>query len=82
MKNPRFLRTIMYAMIIFGYIIVGVSGIVYGIEQIHPLFIAGIILTLIVVVFGAVLVRCPSSHKALLLKGQLGDYCPNCGEKI
>ena len=83
MKNPNICRYIMYVLVIIGLLIAGTSGIVFGVEPIHPLFVIGSLISLGALIFGIVSVRCPFCHRQLHLKGiQPDEYCPHCGEKI
>lgn len=83
MKNPNICRYIMYVLVIIGLLIAGTSGVVFGVESIHPLFVIGSIISLGALIFGIVSVRCPFCHRQLHLKGiQPDEYCPHCGEKI
>ena len=73
----------MYVLVIIGLLIAGTSGIVFGVEPIHPLFVIGSLISLGALIFGIVSVRCPFCHRQLHLKGiQPDEYCPHCGEKI
>ena len=83
MKNPNICRYIMYVLVIIGLLIAGTSGVVFGVESIHPLFVIGLLISLGALIFGIVSVRCPFCHRQLHLKGiQPDEYCPHCGEKI
>ncbi len=83
MKNPNICRYIMYVLITIGWLIAGISGAVFGVEPVHPLFVMGLLISLGALIFGIVFVRCPFCHRQLHLKGILPDeYCPHCGEKI
>ena len=73
----------MYVLVIIGLLIAGTSGVVFGVESIHPLFVIGSLISLGALIFGIVSVRCPFCHRQLHLKGiQPDEYCPHCGEKI
>lgn len=83
MKNPNICRYIMYVLVIIGLLIAGTSGVVFGVESIHQLFVIGSLISLGALIFGIVSVRCPFCHRQLHLKGiQPDEYCPHCGEKI
>ena len=73
----------MYVLVIIGLLIARTSGIVFGVEPIHPLFVIGSLISLGALIFGIVSVRCPFCHRQLHLKGiQPDENCPYCGEKI
>jgi hypothetical protein len=72
----------MYAIIIIGFIVSGVSGLISGIEPIPPMFIVGAIMSFGGIILGIITVRCPSCKSMLNLRGLGTDYCPHCGEKI
>ncbi|MDD7390925.1 MAG: hypothetical protein PUG60_15000 [Lachnospiraceae bacterium] len=83
MKNPNICRYIMFILIIIGLLIAGISGVIWGIEPVSPLFVAGALISIGALIFGIISVRCPSCHRQLHLKGiQPDEYCPHCGEKI
>ena len=83
MKNPNVCRYIMDALIVVGMIIAGISGVVFGVEPVHPLFVIGALISLGALIFGILSVRCPFCHRQLHLKGIRPDEdCPHCGEKI
>ena len=83
MINPNICRYIMFALIIIGLMSAGISGVLYGVEPMHPLFVIGVIIAFGSLLFGFITVRCPFCHSQLHLKGiQPDEYCPYCGEKI
>lgn len=83
MRNPNTCRYIMFALVIIGLMIIGISGVLYGVDPIHPLFVVGSLISLGAIIFGIVSVRCPFCHRQLHLNGiQPDEYCPHCGEKI
>lgn len=83
MKNPNICRYIMFILVIIGFIIAGISGVIFGVENVHPLFAIGVFISLGALTFGIISVRCPFCHRQLHLKGiQPDEYCPYCGEKI
>ncbi len=83
MKNPNICRYIMYVIVIIGLLIAGISGVFYGVEPVHPLFVIGSLISLGALIFGIISVRCPFCHRQLHLKGiQSDEYCPHCGTKI
>lgn len=42
MKNPNKCRYIMFILIIIGFVLAGISGIIFGVQPVHPLFIVGV----------------------------------------
>ena len=83
MKNPNRNSLVMFALIIGGLLIAGISGVIYGVEPIPPLFIVGAVIAFGGITFGVATVRCPYCHKLLHLKGLTRDsHCPNCGKKL
>lgn len=83
MNKPNLCRYIMLASITIGLTIAAFSGIVYGVESIHPLFVIGSIIAFSSIIFGIITIRCPHCHKQLHLKGITPDkFCPHCGKKI
>lgn len=83
MKNPNKCRYIMFILIIIGFVLAGISGIIFGVQPVHPLFIVGVIIALGSIVFGIITIRCPFCHRQLHLKGIIPDeFCPFCGEKL
>ncbi|MGM9631215.1 hypothetical protein [Butyricicoccus sp.] len=82
MKHPNRCRWIMKAIIVAGIALAGLSGIVSGVEPIHPMFVLGAVLALGGVVFGVITVRCPFCGHSLDMHGFRTDYCPHCGEKL
>lgn len=83
MKNPNKCRYIMYILIVVGLVFAGISGIIFGAEPIHPLFIIGTLISFGSITFGFVTIRCPFCHRQLHLKGIIPDeFCPFCGEKL
>lgn len=83
MKNPNVCRYIMFGIIIIGLIVAGLSAIVYGVDNIHPLFVVGAVIAFGGVIFGIIKIRCPFCHRQLHLKGIVPDNnCPYCGSKF
>ncbi|MGN1158647.1 MAG: hypothetical protein ACI4SE_00455 [Lachnospiraceae bacterium] len=83
MKNPNKCRYIMFILIVVGLILAGISGIIFGVQPIHPLFIVGPLIAFGSIVFGIITVRCPFCHRKLHLKGIIPDeFCPFCGKKL
>lgn len=73
----------MFILIIIGFVLAGISGIIFGVQPVHPLFIVGVIIALGSIVFGIITIRCPFCHRQLHLKGIIPDeFCPFCGEKL
>lgn len=82
-KNPNICRYIMLAFMTIGLVIAGISGIVYGVEPIHPLFVMGAVISFGSIIFGIITIRCPYCHKQLHLDGIMPNkFCPYCGKKI
>lgn len=46
MKNPNICRYIMYALIIIGWLIAGIAGVVFGVKPVHSLFVIGLLISL------------------------------------
>lgn len=83
MKNPNVCRYIMFGIIIIGLIVAGLSAIVYGVDNIHPLFVVGAVIAFGGVILGIIKIRCPFCHRQLHLKGIVPDNnCPYCGSKF
>ena len=83
MKNPNKCRYTMFALIVVGIILAGISAIIFGVQPIHPLFIVGVLIAFCSIVFGIITIRCPFCRKQLHLRGIIPDeYCPFCGEKL
>jgi len=82
MKNPNTCRWIMFAIIIIGFVISGISALLWGVEPIPPMFIAGAIMAFGGIAFGIITVRCPACKSRLNLRGLPTAYCPHCGAKI
>lgn len=83
MKNPNKCRIIMFLIIMFGICVAGITGIIYGVEPMYPLFVIGIIISVGGLVFDICTVRCP--HCKCQLNSHLfsySEFCPHCGEKI
>ena len=82
-KNPNICRYIMLAFMTIGLVIAGISGIVYDVEPIHPLFVIGAVISFGSIIFGIITIRCPYCHKQLHLDGIMPNkFCPYCGKKI
>lgn len=61
----------------------GISGLISGVENLHPLFIIGIFISFGAIIFGVLTIRCPICHRQLHLKDITpDDFCPFCGEKL
>ncbi|MGN0155042.1 MAG: hypothetical protein ACI4A3_11380 [Lachnospiraceae bacterium] len=83
MKSPNKCRYIMLILIDVGFVLAGISGIIFGVEPLHPLFIIGAVIAFGSIVFGIVTIRCPFCHRQLHLIGIMPDeFCPFCGEKL
>ncbi|RGF39312.1 hypothetical protein DWX65_13375 [Roseburia sp. AF20-18LB] len=83
MRNPNLCRYIMLIFIMLGLILSGISGLIFGIETLHPLFIIGILISFVSLIFGILSIRCPICHRQLHLTGITpDDFCPFCGEKL
>ena len=64
-------------------ILAGISGLIWGVDPIHPFFIIGVILAVGGLIYGIIAVRCPFCYKQLPLKGLgIDEFCPHCGKKI
>ena len=59
MKNPNICRYIMYALIIIGWLIAGIAGVVFGVKPVHSLFVIGSLISFGALIFGIIFVRCP-----------------------
>lgn len=83
MKNPNRCRYIMFILIAVGLVLAGISGIIFGVKPIHPLFVVGALIAFGSIVFGIITIRCHFCHRQLHLKGIIPDeFCPFCGEKL
>ena len=56
MRNPNTCRYIMFALVIIGLMIVGISGVLYGVDPIHQLFVVGSLISIGTIIFGKVLI--------------------------
>lgn len=83
MKNPNICREIMFCIIIAGLIVASASGMIWGVEPLHPFFILGGIISFSGIIFGMITVRCPVCGRGLRLNGLEKDkFCPYCGAEI
>ncbi len=83
MRNPNHCRYIMHLLIMLGLMLSGISGLISGVETLHPLFIIGVLISFAALIFGILTIRCPICHRQLHLKDIMpDDFCPFCGEKL
>lgn len=83
MRNPNHCRYIMLILIMLGLMLSGISGWISGVENLHPLFMIGVLISFAALIFGILTIRCPICHRQLHLKDIApDDFCPFCGEKL
>lgn len=75
-------RLTMFAIIISGIVVSGVSIFLKNYYLCTITLVSGIIITVAGVIYGICFVRCPNCKKQLPLQGIWIDYCPKCGEKL
>lgn len=82
MKNPKFSKLVMYIFLIIGFIVICISGSVYGVDPPNFTFYIGCSVMFLSILYGVIFVRCPACGCMLPLRGCIGDYCHKCGTKL
>lgn len=83
MKNPNVSRKIMFFIMVGGIVLAGISGVIWGVEPVHPGFVLGAVIAFGGLIYGIIKVRCPFCGGKLRMVGLKNDeFCPNCGRKF
>ena len=82
MTNPNICCWTMFAIIIIGFVVSGMSAVLFGVEPVPPMFVVGAIICFGGIAFGVIMVRCPWCKRQLNLRGHWTEYCQHCGQKI
>ena len=72
-------RTTFYACLYIGLALILIAAIIK--TALWPCILGGAVI-FAGLIQAEIFYRCPHCHKSLELRGNVPQYCPNCGEKI